>query len=610
MSLSLLLVPLCLPAAAALVVLLIPRRVPWIREVLSSLAAAATFAASLAIFILQPPDLRVPLLAIGSFSLDFDLAAPDLSRFMLLFATGFGFLVSVYSLPFMSGRSRLREYYAFLLFSVAGASGVLLADHLLIFLVFWEIVTASLYFLVGAGDPEAKHGATKSFAMLGGADGLLLMGIGLLWYLSRTFTMSAIRVPVEGWAAGAAFILMMLGAITKAGAMPLHTWIPSASQGAPAPVMALLPAAVDKLLGIYLLLRISTELFVLNSAMGMLLMIIGSVTIIAAVMVAMVQHDLRRLLAYHAISQVGYMILGIGTLNPVGIAGGLFHMLNNSIYKSCLFLCAGAVEKKTGSTDLAELGGLARQMPVTFASFLIAALAISGVPPLNGFVSKWLIYQGLIQSGSSASFIFLVIAMFGSALTLASFLKALYSIFLGQKSTRTKTVRGETSLLAAVPLAVLAALCIVFGVFYVLPLRAFIYPGMGVTASPAGVWQSGLATILIVGGILLGLLVAAVAGVVGKVRTAPTFIGGERADPERIRVSGAHFYDTIRSMPLLSRIYEAQEKGRLDPYGGVGWLGLRISGALKRLHNGLLPWYLSWSVAGVVILICIFMFVR
>lgn len=610
MSLSLLLIPLCLPAAAAVVVLLVPRRVPWVRETLACVAAAGSLAAAIAIFILRPPDVRIPLLAIGEFSLGFDLAATDLSRFMLLFATGFGALVSVYSLPIMSGRSRLREYYAFLLFSIAGASGVLLADHLLLFLVFWEIVTVSLYFLVSTGGPEAKHGATKSFAVLGGADGLLLMGIGLLWYLSRTFAMSAIHVPVAGWAGGAAFVLLMLGSLAKAGAMPLHTWIPSASEGAPASVMALLPAAVDKLLGIYLLLRISTGLFVLNASMGMVLMIVGSATIIAAVMVALVQHDLRRLLAYHAISQVGYMVLGIGTLNPVGIAGGLFHMLNHSVYKSCLFLCAGAIEKKTGSTNLSELGGLAGQMPVTFLSFLIAALAISGVPPLNGFASKWLIYQGVIQTGTGAGFVFLIVAMFGSALTLASFLKALYSIFLGQKSTKTVNVRGETSIAAAAPLVVLAALCIVFGVFYGLPLRAFISPALGGGAAPAGIWQSGLATILIVGGILLGLLVAAVAGMAGKARIVPTFIGGERVPAERIRVSGVHFYDTIRKLPLLSKIYEAQEKGRLDPYGGVGWLGLRISGALKSLHSGLLPWYLVWSVAGVVILIGIFAFAR
>ena len=346
MSFSLLLVPLCLPAAAGVAALLVPRKVPWVREILSTLATAVTFAAAIAIFILRPPDLRFPLIAMGSFSLDFDLTATDLSRFMLLFATGFGLLVCVFSLTFMSGRGRLREYYAFLLFSIAGASGVLLADHLLVFLVFWEIVTVSLYFLVATGDPRAKHGATKSFAMLGGADGLLLMGIGLLWYLGRTFSMGAIRVPVEGWAAGAAFVLLMLGALAKAGAMPLHTWIPSASEGAPAPVMALLPGAVDKLLGIYLLLRISTDLFVLNSAMGMALMIIGSVTIIAAVMVAMVQHDLRRLLAYHAISQVGYMVLGIGTLNPVGIAGALFHMLNNSIYKSASSCAPGLSRRR------------------------------------------------------------------------------------------------------------------------------------------------------------------------------------------------------------------------------------------------------------------------
>ena len=217
MSFSLLLVPLCLPAAAGVVALLIPRRVPWVREILSTLATAVSFAAAIAIFILRPPDLRFPLIAMGSFSLDFDLTATDLSRFMLLFATGFGLLVSVFSLTFMSGRGRLREYYAFLLFSIAGASGVLLADHLLVFLVFWEIVTASLYFLVSTGDPRAKHGATKSFAMLGGADGLLLMGIGLLWYLGRTFSMGAIRVPVEGWAAGAAFVLLMLGASPRQG---------------------------------------------------------------------------------------------------------------------------------------------------------------------------------------------------------------------------------------------------------------------------------------------------------------------------------------------------------------------------------------------------------
>ena len=225
-------------------------------------------------------------------------------------------------------------------------------------------------------------------------------------------------------------------------------------------------------------------------------------------------------------------------------------------------------------------------------------------------MSKWLIYQGVIQTGSAASFVFLIVAMFGSALTLASFLKALYAVFLGQKSTVTAKVRGETSIAAAAPLVVLAALCVVFGVFYGFPLRAFISPALGGAAAPAGIWQSGLATILIVGGILLGLLVAAVAGLAGRARTAPIFIGGEHAGPRE---------DSRPRRPLLRHDQEASPpvenlhgpgEGTPGSLWGSGMAGSAVSGALKGLHTGLLPWYLSWSVAGVVILICVFTFVR
>src|SRR4030042_5389712 len=118
-------------------------------------------------------------------------------------------------------------------------------------------------------------------------------------------------------------------------------------------------------------------------------------------MMSLIQHDLKRLLGYHAVSQVGYMVLGIGTGNPIGIAGGLFHMLNHAIYKSCLFLSGGSVEKKAGTTELDKLGGFAKIMPITFVTFVIASLAISGVPPFNGFASKWMIYQGIIEIGKN-----------------------------------------------------------------------------------------------------------------------------------------------------------------------------------------------------------------
>jgi formate hydrogenlyase subunit 3/multisubunit Na+/H+ antiporter MnhD subunit len=338
------------------------------------------------------------------------------------------------------------------------------------------------------------------------------------------------------------------------------------------------------------------------------LMIIGAVTIVAAVMVAVVQHDLKRLLSYHAISQVGYMLLGIGTLTPVGIAGGVFHMLNNAIYKNSLFLCAGAVEKKTGTTDLGELGGLAKVMPVTFVACLISALAISGVPPLNGFVSKWLVYQGVIDLGTRWSYILLVAAMFGSALTLASFVKVIYSVFLGQKTEKTQAVEGDVGFGMQLPLAVLAVLCLAFGIYYRFPLDTLIAPGLAGSVAPLGVWSSTWATGLIVLGLLIGLGIYLMGRFRKNSRVVSAFIGGEKLDPRVHRIDGTHFYDTIRSIPLLKRIYAAQEKGRLDPFNWIGGLGLSVTGVLRRLHNGFLSWYLSWSLLGIGILILLFHF--
>jgi formate hydrogenlyase subunit 3/multisubunit Na+/H+ antiporter MnhD subunit len=605
---ALTLLPVLIPLAAGILALAIPRAVKWVRESLALLAAAAAFAFSLWLFIAGGPDFMLPLISIGDFSLSLDLTLTPLGSFALLLSAAFGLLITLYSLPAMAGKARLREYYAFLLFAIGGSSGVLLADHLLAFLIFWEIVTASLYFLVATGTAEARAGATKSFVMLGATDGCLLLGIGLLWYAVRSFSMSAIHVPVQGWLLSIAFLLIGTAALTKAGSMPFHSWIPAASEGAPAAVMAFLPAALDKLLGIYLLVRICTGIFIPTAAIGTVLMTVGAVTIVAAVLMAMVQHDLMRLLSYHAISQVGYMVLGIGTLTPIGIAGGLFHMLNHTLYKSCLFLGGGSVEKKAGTTNLEDLGGLAAAMPVTFASFLVASLAISGIPPLNGFASKWMIYQGAIQAGGWASMLFLVAAMFGSALTLASFIKALYSVFLGQRSLRTREISGEVNWAMLAPPAVLALACVGIGIFYRFTLRALIFPALGFSAEAGGVWDSTLATALLLIGLAAGLLLYVLGRLRKKARIAEPFIGGESMSAERLRVSGVGFYETLRSLPLLGRMYRGQEKGAFDPYVQIGRAGAGITWALRKLHNGMLPWYLAWSIAGLLVLFAVIVF--
>jgi formate hydrogenlyase subunit 3/multisubunit Na+/H+ antiporter MnhD subunit len=608
MNANVLLIPVMLPLVGGIFFLLIPKKIRWFREVLAILIAALSTISAFLIFFREIPDLHYDFLEFEQFNLHLDMITSPMSGFILIFITGFVFLVSIYSLSYFSRDDTPKEYPAFILFALGGSCGVVTADHFLLFLIFWEIVTVSLYFLICTGGKDARKGATKTFAMLGGADGCLILGIGLCWFMTKSFTISSMNIPISGWMPGIAFLLMMIGAIAKAGAIPLHTWIPAAADSAPPPVMAILPASIDKLLGIFLLVRISTSIFIITPGLGLALMVIGAITIIAAVMIAMVQHDLRCLLSYHAISQVGYMVLGIGTMNPIGLAGALFHMLNNSIYKNCLFLSCGAIKKRTGTTNLGNLGGLAKVMPLTFTACLISSLAISGVPPFNGFTSKWLIYQGILETGMNGSYIFLVAAMFGSVLTLASFLKVIYSVFLGPKTRKTEQVEKEVPATMAVPMLFLAFLCFLFGVWYALPMDKMIKPAISTSVIIAGSWNSTMASLLIAAGIILGLFVYLLGRLRKSARVVESFTGGEKLDNETGRINGTHFYLTIRDMPFLHIIYDMQEKGFFDPYNWLGRLGGSITWVLRKIHNGMLSWYLSWSLAGIVILLGILFF--
>jgi formate hydrogenlyase subunit 3/multisubunit Na+/H+ antiporter MnhD subunit len=455
--------------------------------------------------------------------------------------------------------------------------------------------------------------------MIGASDAAFMLGVFMIWSISGTFVISDISLETTSALPIIAFLLLMTAAITKAGALPLHTWIPTSGEYAPASVMALLPAAIDKLLGIYLLVIIVKEIFILNSpALTIVLSVIGAATIIIAVMIAMVQHNLKKLLSYHAISQVGYMVLGIATGTPVGIAGGVFHMLNHSIYKCCLFLCGGAVEQAAGTAELDKLGGLGKKMPLTFVACLIAALSISGIPPFNGFVSKWMVYQGVIamgttQTGTAASLwpIWLTCAMFGSALTLASFVKLIHSMFLSRLPDGLKDVK-EVSPAMTIPMTVLALLCVFFGVFYHVPLKLFIYPALGIESGTAifGTWSSGLATILLIVGIGLGVLIWIVAKLSKNVRIVPTWSCGEVQSNEEMRIPGTHFYKTISRMGGLKQLYKGQEKGYFDPYDQGGRCGLTLTAFLRWLHSGMLPMYLTWVTLGLLIIIFIVCEVR
>ncbi len=632
-----LLLPLLLPAAFGVLVLLVPRRAAPLRSALGIAGALAAFVSSLSLlgtagtwsgggFPIGPLDL-VLVLTTDAFS---SWAVP-LATLMALAAT-------LYALAWHRGRGGAPgRFYGWLLLATAGAVAVLLAGDLLLLVVGWEIVTLSLFLLVLTGREEGADGAVRAFATLGFGDTALLVGVVLLGVHQATvgvdapFSIAALRsapLATGGGLGLAAYLLLLVAAMTKAGAMPFHGWIPSIATGTNASVMAFLPGSLDKVLGIFLLVRISIDWFAPTDGLRMLVMSAGVVTMLGAVFMALIQHDLRRLLSFHAVSQVGYMLLGIGTGTVIGVIGGVFHMVNNAIYKACLFLGAGEVERETGTSELDRLGGLARTFPVTFGAMFVAALAISGIPPLNGFASKWLVYQSCVAAGVP---LFLVAAIFASALTLASFVKVLHSVFWGACPAHLDGAREEASLGIRLPLIVLAVLCVLLGVFAAGPLDHAFGPVAGLepggtvsgadalasapatlapvgdaTAStPATPWAParyapGLITVLLV----FGTLVALFLGYLGNLRwrrTRSVFVGGEPLDRNLNRFPGTEFYRTIGEVPVLSGVLDAAERGTLDPYRGVGRIGRPVVAMLRRLHTGRATDYLGWCLAGLAL---------
>ncbi len=610
METSMLCIPVFLPLMVGFVLLFLPNRISSVFRALTLIISIIAFVLAISIFTSGGSNTTWSVLKLDGLELILMLSVTKLGAFMLLFAMGFGVLITLYSLRSRAAGDEKRNsniYYGAILLTIGGSAGILLSNNLLFLLIFWEIVTVSLYLLITTGGRESNFAATKSFAMIGASDAALMLGVMMVWAFSGTFVISDISLVTTSAIPIIAFLLLMVAAITKAGALPLHTWLPTSGEFAPASVMALLPAAVDKLLGIYLLVVIVREMFIIQSAvLSTVLAIIGAATVIIAVMIAMVQHNLKKLLSYHAISQVGYMVLGIATGTSVGIAGGVFHMLNHSIYKCCLFLCGGAVEQAAGTPELDKLGGLGKKMPITFVTCLIAALSISGIPPFNGFVSKWMVYQGVIQmdpaqTGTAANLwpIWLVAAMFGSALTLASFVKLIHSIFLSRLPDDLKGVK-EVSPFQTVPMAILALLCVFFGIFYHVPLKVFIFPALDV-APELSVWGAGLASILIAVGIGIGVLIWLVGKMSDKIRIVPTWTCGEVQDNDQMIIPGTHFYKTVSSMDGLKQLYTGQEKGLFDLYDQGGRCGLSLTGFLRWLHSGILPMYLTWITVGLLI---------
>jgi hydrogenase-4 component B len=449
------------------------------------------------------------------------LRIDPLSAIFLAIVAVIALLSTLYSVRYMEhyAHDKVAKFFPVLLLCVASMTGVLACTDFLFFLIFWESMTLTSYFLVTFESENAasQRAGLKYFIITHGATLCMVAAVLLLWRTSGSFAFDAIRQTLSALLVtrpllGHTIILLFfLGFATKAGILPMGDWLPDAHPVAPSGMSAILSGALVKL-GIYGLIRVFCSFLVVSSSLkawGIILALAGTGSLFVGTLTALRQTDTKRLMAFHTIGQIGYICLGLGVgiycldlypaLATIALAGAILHAVNHACFKSCLFLGAGSVLYRTGKRDMDQLGGLARFMPFTTGATTIASLSIAGMPPLNGFASKWLIVAGCLLAGMRFP-VFLVlglIALFISLATLASFLKVLASVFLGQ-ADESRSVE-EVPMSMVVPQVTLAALCVLLGVFPQPVLRVIGHAIEGVTAMPV----SGVDASQIWGGIRL-----------------------------------------------------------------------------------------------------------
>ena len=387
-----------------------------------------------------------------------------LSIVFALMATGIGSAILLYSVDYMAHELEgVTRFYALMLTFIAGLVNLVCSSNLLLSYLSWEVIGLCSYFLVGFWYKQeaAVNGARKVLIMTHVPGYALLIAILLLYSRSGTFLWTDPKLAAS-FTTGV-FLLMLFAAMAKSVMFPLHTWIPEA-MNAPTPVSALLHSACYVKAGVYLVARmysLRTPGVQWPIAWNTLILIIGCITMLVGAFFALKQTDLKRLLAYSTISQLGYIITGLGLGTSFGVAAGLFYCLSHGLFKGTLFLCAGSVQQATGTRDMQKLGGLAKVMPHTARIWIVVAAAIIGVPFTNGFVAKWFLYNAALTSGK---WLVVIVAWLVSTFTAFYMLKATVSVFYGDIPDWLKERKvKEAPSLMQIGMGILAVLCLVFG---------------------------------------------------------------------------------------------------------------------------------------------------
>ena len=419
-----------------------------------TLAVTFSLAAGLAALLMIPASSANPAVSIpvGGVFGTFSFIPDGLGVFLAAIATVIGSLAVIFSIDYMKGEASLGRYYALVLLFIGSMAGLVLTSNLLLVFVFWEMTAFCSYALISFhnDDPKAVAGGIKALIItqLGGI-GLLAGALLVYSYLGTfdipTFLNQASILPPGALAAMAFGFLV--AAAAKSAQFPFQTWLPDAME-APTPISALIHAATMVNAGVYLLARFFPAFKGVPGWMTAVV-IVGAVTAVMAAVMALVANDLKRLLAYSTVSQLGYMVYAIGS---GGVAASQFHLFSHSIFKALLFLGAGAVIHATGTRDMRTMGGLGKQMPVVRFAFVVGALALAGIPILNGFWSKELVLEAGLSGGPWWAFLLMV---FGAGLTALYTFRCVWLVFYGEPRSQLHAHEaGPAMQVALIPLAI------------------------------------------------------------------------------------------------------------------------------------------------------------
>jgi NADH-quinone oxidoreductase subunit L len=563
-------------------------------------------------------------LTAGDLEVGLTLLVDPLSVFMALVVTGVGALIVGYSIGYMHGAEEERRYFAYMALFVFSMLVLVLGGNFLLLLVGWGLVGLSSYLLIGFEHerPSAVAAAKKAFIMNAFGDAVLALAIILLVYRAGTLDFAGVFGEVGGLSPTVVNLValgLLGGAVAKSAQIPLHTWLPDAMEG-PTPVSALIHAATMVTAGVYLIVR-AHPVFEAAPAVQDLAAGLGAITLLVAGLIALVQTDIKRVIAYSTMSQIGYMFLaaGIGAY-----AASMFHLMTHAFFKALLFLAAGVViHALAGQQDMRLMGGLGRFMPRTRLVFVIGALALAGLPPLSGFFSKDAIIASALEAGTYGQILF-VAGLVGAFLTALYTFRMVFMVFGGNPSPYVRehfhAHPGEAPFSMMAPVGVLALLALVGGWLQIAglwhPLTDFLDPIVAVPREHLALVEptltqdyvtSVLVVILALGGILLARAIYST----GRAR-APEARGLQRALEERLYFDA--LYDAVFYRPAVF-VAGAWRRFVEEPLIGGSIAGVALGtreagGRLGQAQTGLLRSYALAIALGTALLVLVFLTVR